>query len=197
MSRWTEKLRVMRLYDQSAKVYDVQYREEQEVKIRTAMGNLTINEDSMVLDAGCGTGLLFGHVAEKARVVIGVDISRGILKEAKRKVKKHENVALILADVDNMPFPYQTFDTIFAVTTIQNTPNPTFTINEIKLVSKPNSTIVITGLRKVFTEEQFSEILKRTNLKVEMMKPDKQMKEYISVCTKMRRPLNSSDLLIR
>jgi len=185
MSRWVKKLRVMRRYDQSAKVYDIQYREEQEAKIRTAMGNLTVNEDSIVLDAGCGTGLLFEYIAEKATAVIGVDISRGILKEAKRKAKKYENVALIAADLDNMPFPYQTFDTIFAVTTIQNTPDPAFTINEIGRVSKPNSNILITGLRKVFTEEQFSEILKRTNLKVSMVKPDEQMKEFICVCTQM------------
>ncbi len=188
MSKWVKKLRVMRRYNQSAKVYDVQYREEQEAKIRTAIGNFTLNPDSVVLDAGCGTGLLFKHVAEKTRVLIGVDISKGILKEAKRKAKKLANVALILADLDKMPFPHQIFDTVFAVTTIQNLPDPTFTINEISRVSKSNSTIVITGLRKVFTEEQFSEILKRTNLKVEMMKPDKQMKEYISVCTQLRRP---------
>jgi ubiquinone/menaquinone biosynthesis C-methylase UbiE len=187
MSKWIKKLRVMRRYDQSAKVYDVQYREEQEAKMRTAMDNLTVNEDSLVLDAGCGTGLLFGHIAEKAKVVIGVDFSRGILEEAKRKAKKYENVALILADVDNMPFPFQTFDSVFAVTTIQNTPEPTVTINEIKRVSKPNSAIVVTGLRKVFTEEQFSEILKRANFKIEVMKPDEQMKEFIYVCTKIGR----------
>ena len=69
MSEWNKKRRIMRRYDQSAKVYDAQYREEQEAKIRTAMNNLTLSRDSVILDAGCGTGLLFGHVAEKSKTL--------------------------------------------------------------------------------------------------------------------------------
>jgi ubiquinone/menaquinone biosynthesis C-methylase UbiE len=189
MSKWMKKLRVMHRYDQSAEVYDAQYREEQEAKIRTTMDNVTINETSIVLDAGCGVGLLFEHVAEKVKILVGADISKGILKEARGKARNHENVALILADVDNLPFPHQIFDVVFAITIVQNTPNPTFTINEIKRVTKPKSTIVITGLRKVFTEEKFSEMLRQTNLKVVVMKCDEQMKEYICVCTQMRNQL--------
>ena len=187
MSRRIRKLRVMHRYDQSAKVYEAQYREEQEAKIKTAMDNVTIDKDSRVLDAGCGTGLLFEHVAKKIKALIGTDISRRIIKEAKGKAKKYENIDVILADVDSLPFPHQTFDAVFSITTIQNTPNPTFTIKEIKRVSKPNSPIVITGLRKVFTKEQFSEMLRQTDLRVVVQKSDEQLKDHICICTQMRR----------
>jgi len=187
MSKWNKKRRVMRRYDQSARVYDAQYREEQEAKIRTTMNNLTLNRDSVILDAGCGTGLLFEHVAEKSKFTIGTDVSRGVLKEAEKKAKHYMNVALVWADVDNMPFSNRTFDVVFAITLVQNTPNPSATLNEIIRVSKSSATIVVTGLRKAFTKEGFSKMLKQANLKVTIMKLDKQLREYVSICTKMRR----------
>ncbi|MDH5634741.1 MAG: methyltransferase domain-containing protein [Candidatus Bathyarchaeota archaeon] len=185
MSEWNRKRRVMRRYDQSAKVYDSQYFDEQEAKIRIAISNLTILRNSMVLDAGCGTGLLFEHVVRKARLIIGADISRGILREAKRKTKALGNLALVLADADNMPFYDQIFDVVFAITLLQNMPNPLATINEVKRISKSNGTIVATGLKKAFTKEEFVEVLKQAYLKVEILKPDEHMREYITVCTQI------------
>jgi len=187
MSEWNKKRRVMRHYDQSAKVYDAQYLEEQEAKIWTAMDNLALNPDSLVLDAGCGTGLLFAHAAEKTRFVVGADISRGILKEAKRKAKPHENVALIQADAEKMPFSNSAFDVVFAITLLQNTPSPAGTLNEINRVSKSNATVVVTGLKKAFTKEKFSKMLRQANLEAAVVKLDEQGREYISVCTKVRR----------
>jgi len=187
MSEWKKKRRIMRRYDQSAKVYDEQYREEQEAKNRVAMDNITLKKNSVVLDVGCGTGLLFAHVAEKAKFTIGTDISRGILKEAAKQAKQYDNAALVLTDADNMPFADKTFDAVFAITLLQNTPNPIATLNEIKRVSKSNATIAVSGPKKVFTEEEFSKMLKQAKLKVAMLKLDAQMREYVSVCLNMRR----------
>ncbi len=187
MSEWSKKRRVMRRYDQSAKVYDAQYCEEQDAKIRTAMGNLTLNRDSIVLDAGCGTGLLFERVAEKIGFTVGIDASRGLLKEARKKAKLYEKVALVLADADNMPFANYTFDAVFAITLLQNMPCAVATLNEIKLVSKSEAKIVVSGLRKAFTEDEFSKMLKRADLKVAVLKLDEQLREYIAVCFKTRR----------
>lgn len=187
MSKWSKKRRVMRRYDQSAKVYDAQYREEQHAKIRTAMDNLNLNRDSIVLDAGCGTGLLFEHVAEKTKFTIGTDSSRGLLKEAKKKARGYKNIALVLADADNMPFANHAFDVVFAITLLQNMPNPVVTLKEIRRVSKSNGLIIVSGLRKAFTKNNFSEMLKRANLKVVVLRLDQQMREHVAVCFKMSR----------
>lgn len=187
MSDWSKKRRVMCRYDQSARVYDAQYREEQDAKIRTAMENLTLNKDSKLLDVGCGTGLLHEQVAEKTKFTIGTDSSRGLLKEAKKKAKPYENVALILADADNMPFANNTFDSVFAITLLQNMPNAVATLNEIKRVSTSDATIVVSGLRKAFAEDEFSKMLKRADLEAAVLKLDEQHREYIAVCFKIRR----------
>jgi len=183
MSTWNKKRKVMRHYDQAAIVYDAQYCEEQEAKIRTAMENLTLNQNSLILDAGCGTGLLFKHIGEKTRFVVGIDISSRILKQAKKKVKQLKNVALILADADNMPFHKQAFDAVFAITLLQNTPHPAATLREVRRVSKSNATMVVTGLRKVFTQEEFVKTLELANLKTVILKLDEHGREYVCICT--------------
>ena len=177
----------MRRYDQSARVYDAQYHEEQDAKIRTVMENLTLNRDSIALDVGCGTGLLFEHVAEKTKFTMSTDSSRGLLKEAKKKARRYENIALVLADADNMPFSKHTFDAVFAITLLQNMPNAVATLNEIERVSTSDATIVVSGLRKAFTEDEFSKMLKRADLEVAVLKLDEQHREYIAVCFKTRR----------
>jgi len=75
-------------------------------------------------------------------------------------------------------FSNQTFDAVFAITLLQSTSNPQATLNEIKQVSKSNATIVVTGLRKAFTKEEFEKMLKKANLNVLILKLDEQMREY-------------------
>lgn len=187
MSGWAKKRRIMRRYDQSARVYDALYREEQVAKIRTAVDNLTMRKEDIVLDAGCGTGLLFKHMTPKTNFVVGTDISRGILKEAKKKAAGYNNAALILADADNMPFYGNTFEVVFAVTLLQNMPNPQVTLSEINRISKSNARIIVTWLRKAFTQKSFLKLLKRAWLKVEFLKLDEHGREYVCICSKLSR----------
>jgi ubiquinone/menaquinone biosynthesis C-methylase UbiE len=87
MQEWNKKRKAMRHYDQLAPVYDTQYAEEQNAKIEAALNNTKPNENEFVLDLGCGTGLLFEKVAKSTRLLVGIDISRKILQEAKRRAK--------------------------------------------------------------------------------------------------------------
>jgi len=187
MAEWEKKRQTMRHYDQSATVYDAQYYEEQEAKINAALNSLSLREGGLVLDAGCGTGLLFPHVAEEVKLVVGIDISALILKEAEKRVEQHFNTALIRADVDYAPFPNETFDVVFAITLLQNTPNPNLTLNEMKRVTKRDATIVATGLKKAFSQREFAQLLKRARLKIVVMKADEHLKGYVAICTKFER----------
>jgi len=177
----------MHRYDQSARVYEVQYSEEQETKIQTVMTGVTLRREDAVLDAGCGTGILFEHLSKNVKSIVGTDVSRNLLNEAKKKAEAANNVALVLSDADNMPFPNGIFDAAFAVTLLQNTPDPRATLKEIKRVSKPNATIVVTGLRKAFTQKRFVDMLKQSGLKVDSVKLDLAKREYIAICIKTLR----------
>jgi ubiquinone/menaquinone biosynthesis C-methylase UbiE len=177
----------MRRYNQSAHVYDIQYSEEQAAKFKAVMQNLQPPYKSRVLDVGCGTGLILNRLVERAEFIVGVDFSRGLLQEVRKKARSHPHVFLVLADADNMPFADHVFDVVLAITLLQNMPNPPATLDEIKRVSSQTAPIVLTGLKKRFAEEDFAEILKAANLTIDTLKPDEKNREYVCVCRKTRR----------
>ena len=187
MPVWIHKRRVMRRYDQSARAYDAQYREEQDAKIKVLMQGLSLKQSSVVLDAGCGTGLLFKHLTERAESITGTDISKGLLRKARERAQPYCNTALIQADADNMPFLNDTFDAVFAITLLQNMPNPKATLIEFNRVAKSTALIVATGLRKRFSQEDFVNLLKQADLRVEALKLDEENREYVCICKKMQR----------
>ena len=189
MGEWNKKRKVVRHYDRLAKIYDSQYAAEQEAKIKAALSDLHLKPNSLVLDLGCGTGLLFEHIGNSVRLLVGIDISACILNEAKKRAKKFQNVALIRAEVDYVPFLSQTFDSVFAITLLQNTPNPTRTLEEIERITKQNATIILTGLKKEFTLETFKQLLKNTQLSIQTIKTNNKLKDYIVTCNNLMQTL--------
>ena len=183
MAEWSQKLDTMQHYDLIAKSYDGLYDEEQRMKIEVALERVELTAESLILDCGCGTGLLFEYVASKAKMVVGLDISRGILKEAEKRARKFGNVHLILADADHTPFKDGVFSHVFAVTLLQNMPNPEETLAEVMRVAGKKAFIVVTGLKKNFSLESFEGLLRRLRLNViEVRNGDSMLKCYVAVC---------------
>jgi ubiquinone/menaquinone biosynthesis C-methylase UbiE len=182
MSEWDKKRDVMQRYNLTAHIYDMRYAEEQTATIETIMESINMEKEGLVLDMGCGTGLLFECVSQKAEAIVGLDISKETLLQAKKHAKKSANVHLILADSDNVPLKEDIFGHVFALTLIQNTPNPFKTLIEIKRVSKENAVIVVTGLKK-FPIKTFKRLLHDAGLKVIPLK-NESLNCYVAVCTK-------------
>ena len=72
MREWKKKREVMGSYGGLATGYDALYKEEQNAKMKVILGKLKFRENSFVLDVGCGTGLLFEHVKESVRLLVGL-----------------------------------------------------------------------------------------------------------------------------
>jgi len=174
----------MHHYDSVAPIYDTQYGDEQDAKMKAALGSTKLKKDSLVLDAGCGTGLLFKHVGRSVELLVGLDISREILKEAKKRVKQLPTTVVMRADVDFTPFQNDVFDATFAVTLLQNVPDPLVTLLEMKRVSKDHAFIVVTGLKKEFSQEAFVKLLHRAALRVSIIESGSELKGHVAVCRK-------------
>lgn len=175
---WGKKLNVMNHYDVVARAYDLQYGQEQRAKIEFILRNLDLEYTGLVLDVGCGTGLLFDYLLEKAKILVGVDISRNILRKVREKFKGKDNIFLIQADADYLPFPEETFDLTFAITLLQNVPSPAETMKEMRRVTKTGASIIVTGLKKGFGLEDFKLILKGFLLRKLWNEP--YLKDYIA-----------------
>lgn len=182
MNAWKQKRSVMRRYDLTAHLYDMRYAEEQEAKYRIALENL--DATGTVLDVGCGTGLLFSHVAAEAETVVGVDVSKQLLLQARKRAGKFRSVHLVQADADHLPFKDAYFSVVFAFTVLQNMPKPLETLVEIRRTAKRDASIVVTGLKKVFSLGAFEELLQQAGLRVVSLKDDDILKCYVAINAK-------------
>ncbi len=181
MNKWNQKRRIMRRYDLTADMYEMRYAEEQAAKYKAALESININPMSRILDVGCGTGLLFQHVAVAAQAVVGVDVSLKLLFQAKKRAQGFHNVYLVQADADHLPFKSNHFNVVFAFTVLQNLPKPLETLNEIKRNAKNDALVVVTGLKKVFPLEAFRDMLQNTGLKAVSLKNADELKCYVAV----------------
>jgi demethylmenaquinone methyltransferase/2-methoxy-6-polyprenyl-1,4-benzoquinol methylase len=181
VNKWDQKRKIIRRYDLTAQLYDVRYAEEQDLKYRTALELLNVTRSSKVLDVGCGTGLLFRHVAAEAQTVVGMDISGKLLLQAKKRARNFRNVHLVQADADHIPFKHNYFSVVFAFTVLQNLPEPLETLKEVKRIAERDAPIVMTGLKKAFSLDAFRELLQSAGLRVVSLKDDDALKCHVAV----------------
>lgn len=180
MNKWNQKRTIMRRYDSTAEMYEMRYAEEQSAKYKAALEHLNIGGGSVV-DVGCGTGLLFSEVAAEAQEVVGVDVSGKLLLQAKERARIFRNVQLVQADVDHLPFKNDHFSVVFAFTVLQNMPTPSETLSEIKRIAECGASVVVTGLKKVFSLETFQVLLQDAGLQVVSLDEADALKCYVAV----------------
>ncbi|MFJ6267750.1 class I SAM-dependent methyltransferase [Lysinibacillus xylanilyticus] len=87
----------------------------------------SINENSRILDVGCGTGQTSAYLAETYEAkVTGIDINSEMVAKAKRRMKKnHLPVKIMQCSIEQVPLPDHTFDFIISesVLSFVNKPN--------------------------------------------------------------------------
>jgi ubiquinone/menaquinone biosynthesis C-methylase UbiE len=73
-----------------------------------------LKPDMTLLDVGCGTGHIIQELAtdRKPSELVGLDVSKAMLKVAKPNCSKFDNVGLVVAHGLKLPFPDQAFDII-------------------------------------------------------------------------------------
>ncbi|MBI2901401.1 MAG: methyltransferase domain-containing protein [Planctomycetes bacterium] len=130
---------VRRLYDRRAPYYDALvdalslgrdggYR-------RRAVEALDVSAGHRVLDVGCGTGRNFPLLPRGA---VGVDPSRGILRVARRRVRR-----LAMAAACALPFPDACFDRVLCTYVLTTVPEWPRALDEMARLLAPGGRIVV------------------------------------------------------
>ena len=114
----------MDFYKLTAKGYNELYGGEQKIKHKLIKENLDIKNTDLLLDVGCGTGLLDFNCN-----IIGIDSSIELLQQ-------NSNNQKIQAKAENIPFKDNIFDKIISVTSMHNFDNIEKSIKEIKETTK-------------------------------------------------------------
>jgi SAM-dependent methyltransferase len=74
-----------------------------------------IKPSDRVLELGCGYGRVLNRLCNKAKEVVGIDISKSSLELAKNILKKHSNCKLLQMNAINLKFPDHFFDMVICV----------------------------------------------------------------------------------
>ncbi len=182
MREWKEKRLTMQHYDRQATIYNVQYLGEQNAKIEDSHKKHETWLKRTGFRPRMRNRFSLQAITEKVGRLVGLDVSQKALQEAKKRTKNMQNIVLVRADADNMPFPDHIFDKIFAITVLQNMPDPTKTITEMKRSSKSQAMFAVTGLKKKFTSESFAALLESAQLKVVTLDTNQRLKGHVAIC---------------
>lgn len=105
-----------------------------------------------ILEVGVGTGKNISYYPHKAEVT-AIDISGGMLERAKSKIQGYADfLVLMQADVMNLPFKDEKFDSAVSTFVFCSVPNPVKGLKEIYRVLKPEGKMYL--LEHVLSENR-------------------------------------------
>jgi len=81
-----------------------------------------LNEDTYVLDVGCGTGRWTKYIAPKVGFVEAIDPSEAVFS-AVQLLEEEQNIRVTHAQVSNIPFADETFDLVFSLGVLHHIPD--------------------------------------------------------------------------
>ncbi|MEM0085353.1 MAG: methyltransferase domain-containing protein [Candidatus Methanomethylicia archaeon] len=159
------KMEIMEKYNSTYKGYDRLYGEEQREKYREIISEVNSVENKVIIDIGCGTGLIERRL-KKSRFTVGLDISIKMLRKAVKRFRGKLNYSWINADAENIPIRDNSIDLALMITVIQNIPNKNKVISEIERILKNNGITIITYPKSHFTLEEALKEIQQSNLKI-------------------------------
>jgi ubiquinone/menaquinone biosynthesis C-methylase UbiE len=172
------KKSIKKRYDElGSSLYDLRYTEEQETKYALILSELPSVE--MLLDNGCGTGLIFPKLD---CTLVGLDLSSVLLEKARERLK--ENHYLVQGDSENLPIRDLLFDAVISITVIQNLSEPSQLISESIRVSRVGSYVIISSLKRVYNREEITQLVKNDLLSIKKVFTREDVNDWIIVSTK-------------
>ncbi|NHI93167.1 MAG: class I SAM-dependent methyltransferase [Candidatus Lokiarchaeota archaeon] len=168
------------MYDETSYRYNNRYLEIQSEKIKYLLKEFRLNS-KMLVDLGCGTCILRSFIREDI-YYIGIDLSINMLKEYKGFKK---NTSLIQADIEHLPLKKDSLNTIFLLTVIQNLTKIQSWIKEIDQISKNQSLLFISLLKKDENLSDFKENLKKNMFVLQKKLDIKGLEDYLLIFKKI------------
>jgi ubiquinone/menaquinone biosynthesis C-methylase UbiE len=89
-----------------------------------------VNENSTILDVGCGTGRWSIYWADRVKFIEAIDPSLAVISAAKI-TQNIPNIRITKASADNIPFDDQTFDLVMSIGVLHHIPNTALALKQI------------------------------------------------------------------
>lgn len=141
--QWDFKRRLVDYYNALSRSYDELYGEEQARKHSAVLAAVEGARAGVVLDLGCGTGLLTERLPSAgAEYVVAADISTGMVARARARLPPTAD--LVICDCELLPLREEAFDLVLAVTVLQNAYDMRRALSEASRVVREGGLVVAT-----------------------------------------------------
>ncbi|MBT2679598.1 methyltransferase domain-containing protein [Bacillus sp. ISL-35] len=134
--------KIKKRYNRVSKIYDTMDKMIREDWRR----DLLAGAYGDVLEAGVGTGANLSYYPSSIKSLIGVDFSSDMLKYAKQKASQLNapyKMELIEGDIQELPFPDNSFDTVVSTCVFCSVPDPVVGLGELRRVCKSDGQILM------------------------------------------------------
>ncbi len=94
------------------------------------------DKNKLLLDCGCGTGILLKELSQSFSKVIGLDLSLD-------NIKKVEHKKVVVANMEDLPFSVNSFDVVFCRGALHHVPDFKKALNQISQIICPGGVLVL------------------------------------------------------
>ncbi len=126
--------------------------------------NLTLKADQVILDAGCGQGIVSTYLSKKYRAkIFGITLVPFEVKKARERAERmgvSDQTEYHVMDYSSTTFSDNYFDAIYTTETLSHSPNVSKTLQEFFRILKPGGRVALFEYT-VAPEERFSAWEKR------------------------------------
>ena len=91
-----------------------------------------------VFEAGCGTGLLLKEASSVARSAVGLDLSRGMLRQARER-----GLRVLQGSITNIPLPSASFDLAYSMKVLAHIPPIENALAELARLVRPGGHLLL------------------------------------------------------
>lgn len=141
---YNDKIEDRILHDNISATYDNKYRYKNaqiffDYEVHELLKMIEIKK-GILLDIGCGTGILLPHLSKYCDIYIGLDHSKGMVRSA---IQKYRTPSFLIGDGERLPFKEGSINTIVCRGSLHHMINTNFALNEFLRVLDKGGRLVM------------------------------------------------------